>query len=480
MIGSEYQPDRYIGNDVTTVFAYNFKANDIDHLRVVIADADDDNATVLTKDTHYTYTGVGEDAGGEVTLLDIRSITGEVTVQTLPTDWSITLKLDIPLKQLTKYRNQGAYFAETHEDSFDGLTQIAQQLQEQIDRSLKVSETSGDTGTALDEDLTSIVTEAQAARDAAVVAQTAAETAETNAETAETNAETAETNAVAAKDLAETAQTATEAARDSVVISKHTETAGASQDTITVSGFTLDTSLNNIQIYIDGARIDEFTRTSDTVITLDSALSGGEDILLYSASPSGGGSADVAAHEATYTHITSAITAAGAALLDDADAAAQRTTLGLGTAATSDTGDFVAAGSTYGLSDLDNEVKGVQEDWVFDGACFGSRIAGDDLFENVLKFSMIWDLPNATLVGFDAGVAAADTGAANPSINIEINGTEALSSDLTVSETEAAGTINTSADDITTGQRYEITVATTGTNSDAEDVHVRLLWRVTG
>lgn len=39
-----------------------------------------------------------------------------------------------------------------------------------------------------------------------------------------------------------------------------------------------------------------------------------------------------------------AVTAAGRAILDDASAAAQRTTLGLGTAATSDTGDFDAAG----------------------------------------------------------------------------------------------------------------------------------------
>lgn len=44
------------------------------------------------------------------------------------------------------------------------------------------------------------------------------------------------------------------------------------------------------------------------------------------------------------------ITTAGKALLDDADAAAQRTTLGLGTAATSATGDFAAASHTHAAS----------------------------------------------------------------------------------------------------------------------------------
>ena len=46
------------------------------------------------------------------------------------------------------------------------------------------------------------------------------------------------------------------------------------------------------------------------------------------------------------------ITTAGKALLDDANAAAQRTTLGLGTAATSNTGDFAAASHTHAAGDI--------------------------------------------------------------------------------------------------------------------------------
>ena len=46
------------------------------------------------------------------------------------------------------------------------------------------------------------------------------------------------------------------------------------------------------------------------------------------------------------------ITAAGKALLDDADAAAQRTTLGLGTAATLNTSAFAAASHTHAASDI--------------------------------------------------------------------------------------------------------------------------------
>jgi hypothetical protein len=66
----------------------------------------------------------------------------------------------------------------------------------------------------------------------------------------------------------------------------------------------------------------------------------------------GGNATTIAVGAVTTAKMGGDVTAAGKALLDDADAAAQRTTLGLGTAATAATGDFAAASHTHTLSNL--------------------------------------------------------------------------------------------------------------------------------
>jgi hypothetical protein len=52
----------------------------------------------------------------------------------LPTGWKIVIRRVLPLTQTTRLRNQGGYFAEVQERTFDRLCMQVQQLQEQIDR----------------------------------------------------------------------------------------------------------------------------------------------------------------------------------------------------------------------------------------------------------------------------------------------------------------------------------------------------------
>ncbi len=108
---------------------------------------------------------------------------------------------------------------------------------------------------------TSLVQQAEAARDAAIVAQTAAEQAETNAETAENNAETAETGAVTAQGLAESAKTGAETARDAALAAQtaaetaenNAETAENNAETAENNASTSATLAQNYAIKIDGA-----------------------------------------------------------------------------------------------------------------------------------------------------------------------------------------------------------------------------------
>ena len=65
---------------------------------------------------------------------------------------------------------------------------------------------------------------------------------------------------------------------------------------------------------------------------------------------------DVKDSSITTTKLGGDITSAGKALLDDADASAQRTTLGLGTAATSNTSAFAAASHTHAAADVTSGV----------------------------------------------------------------------------------------------------------------------------
>jgi hypothetical protein len=116
----------YTGNGSTTVFSFTFRIFAASDLVVTKADADGVE-TVLTLNTDYTVTGVGSYSGGTVTISPA-----------LSSDYSLTIQRVLPLTQETDLRNQGQFFAETHEDVFDRMSMINQQLQEQLDRAAKL------------------------------------------------------------------------------------------------------------------------------------------------------------------------------------------------------------------------------------------------------------------------------------------------------------------------------------------------------
>ncbi|MCZ8547175.1 hypothetical protein OOJ09_23545 [Mesorhizobium qingshengii] len=116
----------YNGNGVTTVFDYEFRIVSENHVKVIKADAAGIE-TILTIDADYIVSDVGNSAGGQVAL-----------TAPLPAGHRLTLLRSVPFTQETDLQNQGAYYAETVEASFDLAAMRDQELQEQISRSLLI------------------------------------------------------------------------------------------------------------------------------------------------------------------------------------------------------------------------------------------------------------------------------------------------------------------------------------------------------
>jgi hypothetical protein len=116
----------YTGNGATTIFPFTFRIFEASDIVVVTAD-DDGIETTLELNVDYTVTGVGSYNGGTV-VIGTAPINGQ----------ALTIQRVLPLTQETDLRNQGQFFAETHEDVFDRMAMVHQQLQEQIDRAAKL------------------------------------------------------------------------------------------------------------------------------------------------------------------------------------------------------------------------------------------------------------------------------------------------------------------------------------------------------
>lgn len=130
-IGSTVNRNDYVGNASTATYNYSYKIISSSDLLVTQKDATTGVETTHTLTTDYTVTGVGNANGGTITLV----------AGNLPSGDALTIRRVRPLTQSTDIRNQGSFYPESHEDAFDHAVMIAQQQENDISRSLKLSET---------------------------------------------------------------------------------------------------------------------------------------------------------------------------------------------------------------------------------------------------------------------------------------------------------------------------------------------------
>ena len=133
----------YSGNGSTTAFTYNFKITDQDDIQVIIRSANG-TETVKTLTTHYTVSGVGGNSGTVTFTAGNIPVSGETVV----------LRRSTPQTQTMDLIDNDPMSAETIETAHDNVVAITQELQEQIDRSLKLSRTNTMTSTEFTVDAT--------------------------------------------------------------------------------------------------------------------------------------------------------------------------------------------------------------------------------------------------------------------------------------------------------------------------------------
>lgn len=113
--------DIYVGNGATTKFPITFQMTDHpEYIKVYITG--DDSVAVETENFSVD--------------LGAKTVTYPTNGDPLPEGHKITIYRELPLYQLMNLVNQGPFFAENIELSFDDLTFICQQLNEKLNRTL--------------------------------------------------------------------------------------------------------------------------------------------------------------------------------------------------------------------------------------------------------------------------------------------------------------------------------------------------------
>ncbi len=138
MLDSETARNDYVGNNTTAEYDYGFKIFSESHLKVTVRTAAGVESTlVLTTD--YTIDGVGNETGGSITLVDANQAWLDSVSGFLDDDMELIITRSVPKKQLTDFANQEDFYPETHEQEFDTLVMMIQEMQEVLKRCVKVS-----------------------------------------------------------------------------------------------------------------------------------------------------------------------------------------------------------------------------------------------------------------------------------------------------------------------------------------------------
>jgi hypothetical protein len=232
------------GNGSTNDYDYTFRILNEAHLLVTVRHPTTGVETTLTLTTDYTVDGVGDVGGGQIALVAGKAW---MTAGNLTTDWHITIRGVEPLAQETDIRNQGDYYPEGIEDQFDYQMRIAQQQQDELDRSVKLPETVTASGfdTTLPADIASNP-------DATIVVNSAGTGLEmgptsgdiSGAQSAATAAIAAQGAAEDAQAAAEIAQAAAEAAASSMVLASQAEAEAGTENTKYLSSLRTKQAIN--------------------------------------------------------------------------------------------------------------------------------------------------------------------------------------------------------------------------------------------
>ena len=136
-VSSTTVKNSYSGNSSTTVFAYSFKIFADSDLQVIIRSSTG-TETTKTLTTHYTVSGAGDASGGNVTF---------TSGNTPATGETVVIRRGVPQTQAIDYIANDPFPAESHEEGLDRATMTTQQVQEELDRAIKLSRTNTMTST---------------------------------------------------------------------------------------------------------------------------------------------------------------------------------------------------------------------------------------------------------------------------------------------------------------------------------------------